>query len=257
METSQTIGKISEALAKAQGAMKPATMDAENPYFKSKYATLAAIMEVARPALSANGIAVIQGISTDGDPVRVSLVTMLVHASGEWISSKLSAAPAKADIQGLGAVCSYLRRYALASMIGAVADQDDDGNAAAGKTAPGKSIDKTIEKQKLTVVRQEPDKQVNQVQAQTLIQSQPQDQEQSVVQNQISGRVAMIKEIFKLSAAIGQTPLEMKAMIGKVIGLDRPIRESSEIPNAKIEQVLEAFRQEYLKHVPAVQEVAA
>lgn len=88
MEKSETIGKIAEALARAQGEIKPAAFDATNPHFKSKYATLGAIVESCKDALSKNGIAVMQGTnSVDG---RVIVETMLAHTSGEWIKSSLS-----------------------------------------------------------------------------------------------------------------------------------------------------------------------
>ena len=125
MEKSETIGKLAEALAKAQGEIKPAAFDATNPHFKSKYATLGAIVESCKDALSKNGIAVIQGTnSVDG---RVIVETMLVHVSGEWIKSSLSMKTERDNAQGCGAVITYGRRYSLAAMVGIVADEDTDG----------------------------------------------------------------------------------------------------------------------------------
>lgn len=43
MNKSESIGKLAEALSKAQGEMKGAIKDADNPYFKSKYADLASV----------------------------------------------------------------------------------------------------------------------------------------------------------------------------------------------------------------------
>jgi len=125
MEKSETIGKLAEALSKAQGEIKPAAFDATNPHFKSKYATLGAIVESCKDALSKNGIAVIQGTnSVDG---RVIVETMLVHVSGEWIKSSLSMKTERDNAQGCGAVITYGRRYSLAAMVGIVADEDTDG----------------------------------------------------------------------------------------------------------------------------------
>jgi hypothetical protein len=125
MEKSETIGKLAEALAKAQGEIKPAAFDATNPHFKSKYATLGAIVESCKDALSKNGIAVIQGTnSADG---RVIVETMLMHVSGEWIKSSLSMKTERDNAQGCGAVITYGRRYSLAAMVGIVADEDTDG----------------------------------------------------------------------------------------------------------------------------------
>ena len=87
MRKSESIGKISEALAKAQGQMKNASFDAVNPHFKSRYASLSSIIEASRQILSANNIAVVQGTSVaDG---KVLVETMLIHSSGEFISETL------------------------------------------------------------------------------------------------------------------------------------------------------------------------
>ncbi len=86
---SNTIAKLACALAKAQGAMKPAVKDAKNPFFKSSYADLASVWEAARGPLSSNGLAVIQTLEQDLTN-KVTVVTLLAHESGEWIQSKLS-----------------------------------------------------------------------------------------------------------------------------------------------------------------------
>ncbi len=227
METSQAIGKISEALAKAQGQMKPAVFDASNPHFKSKYATLAAIMEVARPVLSANGIAVVQGTSVDGDPLRVHVTTILMHVSGEWIKDTLSVKPAVDNAQGVGSAITYLRRYALSALVGIVADEDDDGESAVGRP-----VDKPANHQasKLVEMKKAEAARVNPVVAKV-----------APTPARIQDRVARIREIFTLSAKRGQTPKAMKDEIGQILGLGRPIKGSAEIPDDKIEVVAKAF----------------
>ena len=126
MEKSESIGKLAEALAKAQGEIKPAAFDAVNPHFKSRYATLGAITEACKDALSKHGLAVVQGTTNAGDG-RVTVETMLIHASGEWIKSSLSMKAERDNAQGCGAVITYGRRYSLAAMVGVVADEDTDG----------------------------------------------------------------------------------------------------------------------------------
>lgn len=131
--TSPTIGKIADALAKAQGKIKGAVKDSENPHFRAKYADLASVWDACREQLSANGIAVIQVPS--GGPEVVSITTLLAHSSGEWIRGELSLRPVKADPQGIGSAITYGRRYGLAAMVG-VAPEDDDGEAASGRSTP-------------------------------------------------------------------------------------------------------------------------
>jgi hypothetical protein len=128
MNTSEMIDKIAAALAKAQGVMKPAVKDANNPHFKSKYADLASNVESARGPLSENGIAVIQEATT-GER-GISVATRLMHSSGQWIQfDPLTVPLSKQDAHGVGSALTYARRYALGAVLGLVAE-DDDGNAA-------------------------------------------------------------------------------------------------------------------------------
>ena len=127
MNMSPTIGAIAKALAAAQAEIENVTKDKTNPAFKSQYATLAAVLDVCRPVLSKNGIALIQSPGNDGN--AVTLTTTLAHESGEYMTSTVGVVPGKFDAQGLGSAVTYLRRYALAAICG-VAQEDDDGNAA-------------------------------------------------------------------------------------------------------------------------------
>lgn len=125
MNQSESIKELAAALSKAQGVMAPAAKDTNNPFFKTRYADLASIWEAARKPLADNGLAVCQTTSmTDGE---VHLITTLMHTSGEWITGELSLPPTKRDPQGYGSAITYMRRYALAAIVG-VSPEDDDGN---------------------------------------------------------------------------------------------------------------------------------
>jgi hypothetical protein len=129
MNTSTSITKLSIALVKAQGELNAVSKDGKNPHFKSTYATLQNIVESTRDVLHRHGLAVVQTFSqTDG--TYIDLTTTLVHESGEWISGTITVRPTKPDPQGLGSAATYARRYAYAAILGIVADDDDDGNAA-------------------------------------------------------------------------------------------------------------------------------
>lgn len=148
IQMSATIGKLAEALSKVQGEMAAAEKNADNPYFKSKYADLATCWGVAREPLSRNGLSVVQTTAQSfeeiGDASRKQLVitinTVLMHTSGEWIAGALSMPLAKSDPQGVGSAVSYGRRYGLSAMLGIVGkDEDDDANAASmPPTAPAR-----------------------------------------------------------------------------------------------------------------------
>lgn len=129
-DQSPTIGKLAEALAAAQGEMSNATKDSENPHFGSAYADLASVRDACVPALSKAKIATVQQVFTSGGEVTV--VTKLIHASGEWISCHASVKPERPGAQALGSAVTYLRRYTLAAMTG-IAPEDDDGEGAEGR----------------------------------------------------------------------------------------------------------------------------
>jgi len=137
MTHSESINELATALAKAQGQIKGATKDASNPFFKSKYADLASVWDACRSALAANGLAVIQSPSADG--MRVSVDTLLTHASGQWMAGTVSVTAKEDTPQAIGSAITYLRRYALQSFVG-VAPEDDDGNAASAKGKPAETV---------------------------------------------------------------------------------------------------------------------
>lgn len=124
---STEINELAEALSKAQAEMSGAKKDSENPFFKSKYADLAAVIEAARKPLSENGLSVVQ--TTAGNEDGIDLITTLMHKSGQWIQGRLFMKPTKTDPQGYGSAMTYARRYAYAAIVG-LAQVDDDGNAA-------------------------------------------------------------------------------------------------------------------------------
>lgn len=130
---SPAIGKLADALAKAQGVIKPAEKDRENPHFHSKYATLDACWAACRDALSKHGLSVVQLPSSDG--AKVSVTTVLAHSSGEWISSTVTMIAKDGSPQSIGSALTYGRRYGLCSAVGVAPEEDDDGNAAQGAQA--------------------------------------------------------------------------------------------------------------------------
>lgn len=128
MEKSPEINELATALSKAQGVIVPASKDSDNPFFKSKYADLSSVWEVAREPLYKNGLAIIQLPSAEGN--IVTLTTMLVHSSGQFISSNLTMIAKDASPQCIGSCITYLRRYALSSIVGIASEIDDDANSA-------------------------------------------------------------------------------------------------------------------------------
>ena len=128
MTHSDQVNEIAAALAKAQAQMKAAVKDSINPHFKSRYADLAAVLDAVRGPLSTNGIAIVQGV--EADETAATVTTLLAHISGQWVKSSLRLPAPQANAQGFGSAVTYARRYLLSAMAG-IAQDDDDGNAAA------------------------------------------------------------------------------------------------------------------------------
>jgi hypothetical protein len=131
MRQSETIGALAKALCAAQGELKPAAMNSTNPFLKSKYADLGSVIDAAKPVLAKHGLSYSQLVEGGDGPIAVT--TILMHESGEWLSSMVGLPMAeergKSAAQVAGSIITYLRRYALSAVLGIYADEDTDGHA--------------------------------------------------------------------------------------------------------------------------------
>lgn len=139
-QTSQA--KLYAALAQAQAGFEPIRKNREvtirtrsGPSYSFKYADLESIIAATRTALAANGLAVFQRIeSEDG---KMSIGTVLCHADGGEVISKVPLEGKYEDIKTYGATISYLRRYAYSALLCIAADDDlDEDGSEAGDIAP-------------------------------------------------------------------------------------------------------------------------
>ena len=122
--------ELAKALVKFRGVAKTIGYDSQNPHFKSRFASLAAIHKAVDPWLNECGLTVMQfPINTEGGR-GVGVRTIILHESGETIESNFFLPVMKDDPQSAGSSITYARRYALAGALGLVADEDDDANAA-------------------------------------------------------------------------------------------------------------------------------
>lgn len=128
-------GEIAAALAKAQAEMSNPTFDSQNPHFKNRFASLAAVRNAVVPALARNGICLTQNIVTREN--EVACTTTLTHASGQqMVFGPLVLPASKADAQGFGSAATYARRYSMMAVAGVVGDDDDDAEAAVTSHRP-------------------------------------------------------------------------------------------------------------------------
>lgn len=127
MRTSEQINELATALALAQSEMKNARLNKQNPHFKSRYSDLAEIRDAVTPALTKNGLSVVQGTDTSDDG-KLIVVTRLLHKSGQWIESRFPISYDKP--QAMGSSITYGRRYTLSAICNIAADEDDDAEVA-------------------------------------------------------------------------------------------------------------------------------
>lgn len=119
---------LSKAFVALQADLTPVAKSAVNPFFKSKYAPLPEVMETIQPLLAKHKLAVMQPMThLDGEP---AIKTILVHESGEMIEEVSPVFLDKKNAQSHGSAITYARRYGVMSLLGLVADEDDDGHRA-------------------------------------------------------------------------------------------------------------------------------
>lgn len=136
MEKSEEIDKLATALAKFQGSLEQPSLNSEvkvktktGGEYKFKYADLSECKRAAKQPLADNELSVCQLIEDD-----YSIRTILLHSSGQWISSKVRMPSNTADAQSIGSAITYAKRYAFCAILGIVADDDEDANIASGNT---------------------------------------------------------------------------------------------------------------------------
>src|ERR1700758_111560 len=144
--SSENVAAIATALAKAQielsnpekamiGAIYDSRTDSQRNF---RYASLASGLDIIRKALGSQQIAVTQTTAIDPASGTVNLTTLLVHTSGEWISSdwpvcQLSETSAP---RRMGAALTYARRYALFTMVGIAGERRSRCPRYRQRTAP-------------------------------------------------------------------------------------------------------------------------
>lgn len=149
MNKSESIGNLATALAQFQGEIKNPSNNSDNPFFKSKYASLDTVLNTVRPILSKYGLSIIQAPSGDGEHIIVA--TTLLHSSGEWMEfPNLVLKADKATAQGAGSAITYARRYALSAILGISSEDDDDGNNAEPKKPNNPTTPTKLSKELIT-----------------------------------------------------------------------------------------------------------
>lgn len=125
MEKSEQINELAAALTGFQSVVRNVPKDGTNPFFKSKYATLENTIDTVRESLVDHDLSFSQFPSGDNQ-----LTTILMHKSGQYLMATNKYYPKDPSPQGQGSAITYMRRYALSSVLGIATEEDDDGNGA-------------------------------------------------------------------------------------------------------------------------------
>ena len=129
MKLSNETSDLFKAFSSFQGELDNASKAKQGHGYS--YADLAECINTAKPFLVKHGLAVSQMLGTH-DSGKQTLITILTHSSGQYMSSEFVMAEAvlaggggKNPVQQLGSAITYQRRYSYAAIIG-LAQEDDD-----------------------------------------------------------------------------------------------------------------------------------
>jgi len=127
------VSEIHDALFRIQKAAPSLRKDARNPHFGNTYITLDAVMDAVKPLLHAEGILIMQLPAAAGP--EPALTTVLYHTESEtYVSGTMPMVLDRQGPQAVGSAITYYRRYSILSMLGLVADEDDDAESAHSTT---------------------------------------------------------------------------------------------------------------------------
>ncbi|OUS73015.1 hypothetical protein B1748_23705 [Paenibacillus sp. MY03] len=213
---SDTIGKIAMALVKFSEEVRPIEKDGTNPHFRSAYTTLDHMIDSTKPILTKHGLTVMQFPGGDGQ--KITIRTMVIHESGEWIETEpLTLQAVKTDPQGAGSAITYARRYSYAAALSLSLGDDDDGNGSSHV----------------------PQGSYNRQQNQTNQQS-SQSQQERTTQSQQSGgsneRKATEAQVKMLRAKRNYAGFEGNEEISRFLGFD--ISSLTELPISKVNDLI-------------------
>lgn len=133
---SATIALLASAMVKVQTDVEDPTKNKQADAGRKgtyRYADLPTVLDAVRPVLVKHGLSVMQFPCEFGD--QPALTTIVLHTSGEWLETTMKLRASDSSPQSVGSALTYARRYALLSLCGVAADDDDDGKAGGTKPA--------------------------------------------------------------------------------------------------------------------------
>jgi hypothetical protein len=186
----------------------------ENPYYKSKYASLKSCQEAYRAPLAKFGLAIVQQVYSEQDAYYVR--TVLGHSSGQWMSNVFKLIVGKRDMQGLGSAITYGRRYGANALVGVVDTEDDDGNNSLppkGENKPPQSLSQSQRRRirsRLTWHHRD--------------RGAPPDPFPDY-ENEPQKPMSLLEEVIQLSKVKNVSPPHMKNLIKKCVGEEKKAKD--------------------------------
>lgn len=129
MKHSDSIKSLAGALVLFRSQLVQPIKDKTNPFLKNKYVPLEGVVEAVDKGIHGTGLTYTQSVS--GGDKSITVTTLIMHESGEWLElDGLTLPMAKQDAQAGGSAITYARRYSLSAAFGITSDTDDDGDTA-------------------------------------------------------------------------------------------------------------------------------
>lgn len=204
--------KMFDDLMAVQKELPSLQKSAINPHFGSKYIPLEELISQLLPVLNKHNFVLLQQPTTlNGEP---ALKYGLHHKTGEKIENTMPLLLAKNDPQAQGSAITYARRYSVMSMLGLVADQDDDGNKASGTGTTGTNAPAPAK----AAPKASPDKP-------------PSDAQKQLI-TKLSTKVPETERSDFLMGAIGKTKVESSADASKLIAALLTVKDEGESKDA-------------------------
>jgi hypothetical protein len=127
MNKSDDISALAAALSALQGELEDVYKGSKG--YGYSYADLSSVLYIIRPLLKKHSLSIVQPVG--GDDGKISVTTMLMHSSGQFISETVNMAIDLSNkkmnsLQAAGSSITYLRRYCISSILG-LSSTDDDG----------------------------------------------------------------------------------------------------------------------------------
>lgn len=249
LEHSDQFAEVAAALAKAQLVIENPTKNKTanvktrtGTDYSYDYTDLAAVLDAVRKPFADNGIALLQPPSV-GERGLVSVQTLLVHTTGQWVGCTLSASVADPGPQAIGTAISYLRRYGLQSLAGLAAEDDDAKPPKAkpqGTRGPQQSSEPSRSAQSSTSQRgpsAAPPLREPQARASGPVAVQP------ALANELPASPEFVTDIqrrklWKIATDIGWREIELQAFLKRRFNVD----STKQIPTARYDEIVKAVQ---------------